>query len=117
MTNYLLHPTIEADACLVVPIERVEVQQGGAPGARWLFARRALHALVISDGQGVRAIGPGGEALALLDVLGHLPGIAAMAKILRLEHDEAHVWRARHAGAAKAAGKSEGTALAQQAIT
>jgi hypothetical protein len=113
MTSYFLHPTIAAEACLVVPIERVDIESGGAAGARWLFARRAIHAFVISDVTGLRAMGPAGETLSLRQLVGQVPGLAEQAQILRQDLAEAQVWHARDTVAARAAGERKGMALAE----
>ncbi len=85
MSRYFVHPAIAVGACLVVPVERVDVEQGRSGRARWFSAGRGIHALVIRDSHGLRALDAEGESLPLEDLDQLVPGLIRSVPTLRGE--------------------------------
>lgn len=62
----------------LVPIERVRVQSVLGGGGYWISAFKEVHAVVMSDANGVRALATDSSEIALDALIEEVPGLAAV---------------------------------------
>ena len=66
---------VRVGGAVLLPIERILVHAGRGRGLVWSTATKELHALVVRDARGVRALGPDGGPVPLEPLRAAVPGL------------------------------------------
>jgi hypothetical protein len=68
----------------LVPVERAEIRSSMGEAGCWVGAFKAVHAIVIADASGVRALAADSSDIALDDLIRNTPNLGDVLAELRL---------------------------------